>query len=388
MPRSSPPLFLVSLLLGPLIVLAACNVDTSMTPGSTGRACGAADVIDWYGPGKESDQDELSRWCATVGQPVINSIPDAAFSSWTSADSLVVIAWNMNVGGGDLIEFMRTEVGFSCTLDGPAHRTPPFVLLLQEALRRSSEVPEVPASRTIPRRIVPDPWPGESEDIVDIAERCGLALFYVPSMRNGHEEIYGLREDRGNAILSSLPLSDFIAIEIPFEASRKVTVAATVHAAAGDSLRVASVHFDVATTLYRTFTTGNSTRLRQALGFVNALAMIEDKRAGAAVSCGATCDPTSFEGYPIATIAGGDYNTWSEEETALRRLREYFPGTPAWDGVATRTIFPTDYLFFRTAENSAIELAEGSHLRIAESYGSDHHARIAWLIATSGRATP
>ena len=150
MPRFLRSLLLTSRIVGPLVALAACNVDTSMMPEATGRACPGSATIDWYGPGKKGAQDKLARWCTTVGPPVIDSIPAHASPSWTDSDSLVVIAWNMNVGGGDLLEFMRAEVGFSCTADGAAGPAPapPFVLLLQEALRRSSKVPQVPASRT------------------------------------------------------------------------------------------------------------------------------------------------------------------------------------------------------------------------------------------------
>jgi endonuclease/exonuclease/phosphatase family metal-dependent hydrolase len=65
-------------------------------------------------------------------------------------------------------------------------------------------------------------------------------------MRNGREGSNGrngMPEDRGNAILSTLPLSDPAAIELPFTAQRRVAVSAL----AGDgpaSLRVVSVHLD------------------------------------------------------------------------------------------------------------------------------------------------
>jgi hypothetical protein len=47
----------------------------------------------------------------------------------------------------------------------------------------------------------------------------------VPSARNGPQTIAAEREDKGNAILSTLSLKDLIAIELPFEAGRKVAVA-------------------------------------------------------------------------------------------------------------------------------------------------------------------
>ena len=86
-----------------------------------------------------------------------------------------------------------------------------------------------------------------------MAEQCGLALFYVPSARNGPNEPGQVPEDKGNAILSTLPLADLAAIELPFESGRKVAVVATIPGPSGERIRVASVHLDLASTLTRTF---------------------------------------------------------------------------------------------------------------------------------------
>ena len=51
----------------------------------------------------------------------------------------------------------------------------------------------------------------ESMDIDDHAASLGLSILYVPSMRNGPD----LREDRGNAIISTEPLLDPFALELP-----------------------------------------------------------------------------------------------------------------------------------------------------------------------------
>ena len=59
-------------------------------------------------------------------------------------------------------------------------------------------------------------------DVADInghAAGLGLSIFYAPSMRNGPE----LREDRGNAIISTEPLLDPIALELPLARQRRVT---------------------------------------------------------------------------------------------------------------------------------------------------------------------
>ena len=70
-----------------------------------------------------------------------------------------------------------------------------------------------------------------------------MSVAYVPSMRNGSST----REDRGNAILSTEPLSDVRAIETPFGKQRRVAVAATVtpRGSVIEPIRVLSTHFDI-----------------------------------------------------------------------------------------------------------------------------------------------
>jgi hypothetical protein len=244
-------------------------------PDRAAAASGAA--ITWYGPAGPGDEQSNERWCETVGSNVLEPLPRASFPSLGPADSIAVVAWNIMIGGGDVPLLLEEVLGYDC------HPTSPeleagfshFVLLIQEAHRRSEAIPDVPESFKFPPRIEPESPPDGWPDIVELARECGLALFYVPSARNGPQTIAAEREDKGNAILSTLSLKDLIAIELPFEAGRKVAVAATIAGASGTRLRVASVHLDVASTLYRTLTTANTARLRQATGLIEALALIE-----------------------------------------------------------------------------------------------------------------
>jgi len=82
------------------------------------------------------------------------------------------------------------------------------------------------------------PRPHPRTDIGEIAERIGLSLRYVPSMRNGTS-----RSDRGNAILSDLPITEAHAFELPLVLQRRVPLAATVRLASGP-VRVVSAHLD------------------------------------------------------------------------------------------------------------------------------------------------
>ncbi|HTM05061.1 MAG TPA: endonuclease/exonuclease/phosphatase family protein [Vicinamibacterales bacterium] len=117
-----------------------------------------------------------------------------------------------------------------------------IVLLLQEAYRSGEEVPDAPPGLDVPAKIHRHP---RTLDIVSIARARGLNLAYVPSMRNGSGTGVGEREDRGSAILSSEPLSDVTAIELPIGHERRVAVLATVTPRGGTPVRVVAAHFDV-----------------------------------------------------------------------------------------------------------------------------------------------
>jgi endonuclease/exonuclease/phosphatase family metal-dependent hydrolase len=79
---------------------------------------------------------------------------------------------------------------------------------------------------------------GVQKDIVETAHALGMNLRYAPSMRNG-----AMQSDRGNAILSTLPLEDAEAIELPLVLQRRVAVSAMVRLG-GRGLRVVSAHLD------------------------------------------------------------------------------------------------------------------------------------------------
>jgi endonuclease/exonuclease/phosphatase family metal-dependent hydrolase len=372
----------------PALMILGCKMQHEMELRPEGHACPAVDeaAASWLVPQRSGDQETLGRWCTTVGPPIIDSLPAATFGALEDDDSLAVVTWNVHGGAGDLLELIDLELDLSCSTSQATRggRFAHFVLLLQEAYRRSPEVPPTPAEGTVPRRLKEERRPGPRIDVVEVARRCGLSLVYIPSMRNGDEEYDDGREDRGNAILSTLPLSDLIAIELPFEAQRRVAVAATVHGPAGDSLRVVSVHLDVASSLLRLLHTGNSTRQRQGLGLIDALREIELQRAGPSgeselASCYPECPPGSAPRYTISTIAAGDFNTWSAKETVIKHLYRHFPQSAAWDGQATRGSYPTDFIFFRQGEGASTRLPADSQRRIDDRHHSDHRARIGWV---------
>jgi len=328
-----------------------CPVTRAARPPAPG------DQLVWYRAADPRDVELGARWCATVGPAVVDPLPAEQSAAWTADESLEVLSWNMWIGGGDLYRLLQGELGLDCSVDpaiGPPVR--PFVLLLQEVWRHSDDLPEVRPSRIIPWPIDPGRTEGEDPDIVEAGRRCGLSLVYVPSARNGSDLRSRPREDKGNAILSNLPLKNPIAFDLPLEGGRKVAVAATVDVPGGRSLRVVSLHLDVASTLVRTVFSGNQTRVRQAMGLVDGLARAE------------------ADGYGVdATVVGADMNTWAESESALKRMHLAFPDSPEWDGLGTRAGIPTDHMFFRAADGSGLGWTD--YQRIENRYSSDHHPR-------------
>lgn len=315
-------------------------------------------VLRWYRATDERDVQLSSRWCETVGPPVVVPRPATSFPAWERGSGLDVVTWNVHINGGDVSGFLQDELGLDCSAAPPRidPGRPPFVLLLQEVWRHSDALPYVERSRSIPWTIDVEHERADEADIVEVAERCGLALVYVPSARNGPDTGSRPGEDKGNAILSSLPLTTPIAIDLPLEGGRKVALAATVRSPGGQRVRVVTVHLDVASTLIRALASGNQTRARQVKGLIEAL------------------DEAERDG-PLTQVAvvGGDFNAWAGNETTLKLMGRAFPQSPAWDGLGTRGAFPPDHIFFGRASFRAFTV-EG-YRKIDDLHGSDHNAR-------------
>jgi endonuclease/exonuclease/phosphatase family metal-dependent hydrolase len=169
--------------------------------------------------------DRLAPWRANVGEALsLDLAPESAVRSAVS--TLVVLSWNLWIGRGRLTELV-----------GNIHPGPEaaLVILLQEAYRADHSVPARPSGRAGRNHLT---RARPQEDIADAARRLGLNLRYVPSMRNGGE-----RSDRGNAILSNLPLESATAIELPLVLQRRVAVAASI-SLAGRRIHLVSAHLD------------------------------------------------------------------------------------------------------------------------------------------------
>ena len=211
-----------------------------------------------------SQQDALDRWCASVGPPVLM----ASVTQPTEVNRLVVVTWNVHVGGGQVEDFVKAHWA------DRDHSG--LVLLLQETYRADETVPDsFPKGLKVPSAIRPKP---RSVDVLRLAERLKMSVTYVPSMRNGRATEEGQREDRGNAILSTEPLSDVRAITLPFGKQRRVAVAATItpRSSTIGPIRVVATHFDI-----------GSSRVAQATAFADRIGELSE----------------------LPIIVGGDFNS-------------------------------------------------------------------------------
>jgi endonuclease/exonuclease/phosphatase family metal-dependent hydrolase len=300
--------------------------------------------LRWIAPAAEADRRALTDWCATVGPILYHRRPSV--DAPPVADRLAIVTWNVHVGAGDVGELIRRLQAGAYTGEPVRH----FVLLLQETYRRDGGVPPQPAhGLPTPRRIGSHDDNGRRADIDHMARQQRVAVLYVPSMRNGGES--DRPEDRGNAIVSTLPLQSPVVIELPLEHQRRVVAAALIEGQTSSGvpwrLRVADAHLDTALALTR----GGPLRARrrQATAIIDALS--------------ATADDT---------VIGGDLNSWlGSHEPALRALREVFPDAgdqshATWKGpLGLRANL--DHLLFRgRAHLSRV-------VRLPDRFGSDHY---------------
>jgi len=186
-------------------------------------------------PHDDDPRFRLDAWRRNVGTQVALDVTDRqATQSAPLPRSLVVLSWNVWIGRGRLREVV-SRIRNGDYFDLGADPDMPLLVLAQEAYRRDSSVP--PHAQGQSGRVLIAQL-GPQEDVVETAQELGMNLRYAPSMRNGTDQ-----SDRGNAILSSLPLDGAHAVELPLVLQRRVAVTATIQV--GDSrLRLVSAHLD------------------------------------------------------------------------------------------------------------------------------------------------
>jgi endonuclease/exonuclease/phosphatase family metal-dependent hydrolase len=255
---------------------------------------------------------------------------DAAPAQDHRVGTLFVISWNVAIGHGRVEKLVQHLADEEHRAGRPG---PDFILLLQEAYRASDA--------------------SEREDVRSIAADLRLNLAYVPSMPNRGGDWTARGNDRGNAILSTLPLYDITAIELPLVRQRRVALVARVDVD-GSPLRVVSVHLDTRRPLLAgSIFSGPPSRERQADALLDALASAETEGP---------------------TIIGGDFNSIGGlGEPAIRRMEDEYARIACGSPITQRWGFALDHVFA-----SDPSILRGC-ARLDRRYGSDHHPLVARL---------
>jgi endonuclease/exonuclease/phosphatase family metal-dependent hydrolase len=262
------------------------------------------------------------------------------------------VSWNVHVGNADIARFVA-DLQSGTLSDGrrPRH----LVLMLQEAIRGGDVPASLPDTASTAGRI--GPADADAVGISRLSQQLNMSVFYVPSMRDGAASEKYSPADRGNAILSTVRLSEPSAIELPGDGQRRVAVTATVPVTVGHEsapLSIVAAHLSTrgpARTLWVFGATGQ--RRLQARSLADAL-------------------PANG---PI--VLGADLNSWmgGPREPAARDLMRVFPSTPDEPRQATASAgLVLDYIFFRPPPGWRAQLR-----RAPDRYGSDHYPLVGWL---------
>jgi endonuclease/exonuclease/phosphatase family metal-dependent hydrolase len=158
--------------------------------------------------------------------------------------------------------------------------------------------------------------------------------------------------ERGNAILSSLPLREARAIELPRERQRRVAAVANV-SVRGVEIAIVNVHLENRASWWKGGLPGDVARARQMDALLAQLP-------------------------PGPGLLGGDLNTWlGPNERAHRAALARFPDLADSEPLLTfRERLALDHLLFRLPPGW-----RGDRARAAHRYGSDHYPVIGVLSA-------
>jgi endonuclease/exonuclease/phosphatase family metal-dependent hydrolase len=303
--------------------------------------------VRWVRVAPSNEHVAIDRWCFSVGVPVrIDGRPRQD----VPAGAVAIVSWNTHVGAGDIDGLVTDLRSGRLTAGRPVTS---FVLLLQEVYRSGDIVPSEATAEGRWASAQRPPGPdGRRDDVAASAKRLGLEAFYAPSMRNGAPG--ATDEDRGNAILSTMPLSDLTAIELPLERQRRValqaTVTLTVQGYAPVPLRVVSTHF-TNMVMHHVWVLSESGRLRQARALASVL---------------------PADG-PL--VLGGDFNAWfGYRDAAYKELVRLVPPPSSDDRRATFGPMRLDHILARLPAGW-----RAATRRAGARYGSDHYPLVATI---------
>jgi endonuclease/exonuclease/phosphatase family metal-dependent hydrolase len=337
-PKTAAPLLL---LLVPALSACAHAVSPVATIAPCAVAAESSEAIRWLAPSSPHDLARSRSGCGSVGPATVRRVKPGRPRH--DRGTIFVVSWNVAVGSGRVQSLTRDLTQQERQAGRPE---PDFILLLQEARRVDS--PPTAAYDGVAAT------PVSREDVLSVATELRMSVAYIPSMPNRTPEPQHV-DDRGNAILSTLPLRDITALELPFVRQRRVAVIARVDVD-GRSLTVISLHLDTRRPLLKgSIFSGPIARGRQAAAILQAL------------------EPLRADG-PI--VIGGDFNTvGGVDEPALRSMKEQYPRIVCGSPITHKWGFALDHLF--ASDRSLLNDCG----RIRQRYGSDHHPLVARLSA-------
>jgi endonuclease/exonuclease/phosphatase family metal-dependent hydrolase len=303
-------------------------------------------AFHWFSAPME-DANALEQWCRGVGAPVVSAPRDDMATP--RLEDLVVVSWNAHLADGQLTDLVADLRAGHLTGGEPVQH---FVLLLQELYRRGDDVPAFTANARSAYAIkARDP---NAPDAREYAATLGVSFAYVPSMRNGHQ----MSEDRGNAIVSTEPLADLFAFELPFERQRRVAAGAAIAVQTDrgqQQLQLIDAHLE-------------------PLAAPSSLWLFRNPRRRQIAAILDLLQQPRFERDSVGTVLGGDFNTiqGGAHEEAYRHARAWSRSLDAEDPRPTHLLGRLDYIFARLTPGWQVDTT-----RVTDKYGSDHHPVLA-----------
>lgn len=301
--------------------------------------------VTWH-QGRANDAVQLELWCQAVGAPIFVQ-PPAPVEAPPPLEELAVVTWNAHLAEGRLVDLIGDLRAGAFTSGRPVKH---FVLLLQELYRGGTDVPPfMPGARTAFAILPRNPL---ATDARRYAASLGLSVLYVPSMRNGAE----LLEDRGNAIISTEPLLDPLALELPLERQRRVAISTAIHVTIDERptrLELFNAHLEPLSSPKSLWVFRNPRR-PQARAILELLKTSRFDNAGASVG----------------TVLGGDFNIVQRgiNEEAYQESRAWSTSLTSENQRNTHAMGRIDHLFFRLDEGWSARSE-----RLDKRFGSDHY---------------
>ena len=163
-------------------------------------------------------------------------------------------------------------------------------------------------------------------------------------------------EDRGNAIVSTEPLDQAFALELPFERQRRVAVGAAIDVRTSSGVRqlhFVNVHLEPLSSPSSLWIFRNPRRRQVA-------AILESVRSSR----------FAYATTSAGVVLGGDFNTiqGGVDEEAYVHARAWSQSLVDEDRRSTHHMGRIDYLFFRLAPDWVATTE-----RVENKFGSDHH---------------